>query len=107
MGAVYFYMNIMNSFIDIFCVIFILFISSNTGKEIPAKMVEKAQKAFAKCDLDKEVGLTWKEVEKCEMLAPDLADGKITKDDFDKADLNPDGTLLYEEWEKYAMGDVT
>merc|ERR1712215_271728 len=104
---------IMNTFISInfFCVFSLLFISSNRGMEIPAEIVEIEQSAFAMCDFDRMVGLTWREVERCEeRFANQLSDEDITiptKEDFDNADLNNDGTLLYEEWEEFVMGEVT
>merc|ERR1711936_1265155 len=104
---------IMNSFINIniFCVFCVLFIRSNTGMEIPAEIEEMEHKAFAICDYDRMVGLTWKEVEKCEeRFAAELSDQNITiptKEDFENADLNQDGTLLFEEWEEFVMGEDT
>eukprot|EP00091_Calanus_sinicus_P013534 TRINITY_DN3001_c0_g1_i1.p1 TRINITY_DN3001_c0_g1~~TRINITY_DN3001_c0_g1_i1.p1 ORF type:complete len:114 (-),score=50.59 TRINITY_DN3001_c0_g1_i1:101-442(-) len=50
-------------------------------------------------------GLTWDEVEKCEAKFADLlANQNIpipSKEDFDAADLNEDGTLMFEEWEEW------
>merc|ERR1712051_416936 len=65
--------------------------------------LEKA--AFVLCDRDKMIGLTWLEVEKCEeRFADTLAMENIkvpSKEDFDSADLNKDGTLTMEEWEQW------
>merc|ERR1711936_1550413 len=104
---------IMNTFtsINILCVFCVLFICSNTGMEIPSEIEEMEHEAFAICDMDKKVGLTWKEVEKCEELfGTELEDNNIaipTKEDFDNADLNQDGTLLFEEWKQFVIGDNT
>merc|ERR1712126_205094 len=75
--------------------------------EIPEDLMEDERKAFAMCDMDKMVGLTWREVENCEERFGDLLLEKgiplPSKEDFDNADLNGDGTLLFEEWEESIM----
>ena len=61
--------------------------------------------AFKVCDSDRMVGLTWTEVEACEVRFADLlASQNIplpSEADFESADLNRDGTLLFEEWEEW------
>ena len=56
------------------------------------------------CESDSAKGLTWAEVKSCEDGFADAAVAHNfylpTKDDFDSADLNGDGTLLFEEWEE-------
>merc|ERR1712215_530843 len=73
--------------------------------EIPQELLETEMKAFAVCDTDKMIGLTWAEVEKCEERFKDeIAEMGIclpTKEIFDAFDLDKDGTLLFEEWEEY------
>merc|ERR1712117_620044 len=75
--------------------------------EIPEDLMEDERKAFALCDMDKMVGLTWREVENCEERLGDMLLEKgiplPSKEDFDNADLNGDGTLLFEEWEESIM----
>ena len=63
---------------------------------------------FEMCDLDGKVGLTWMEVEKCDVrtcsvLAFGLFPPIPCKEDFNAADSNEDGTLLYAEWEGWAL----
>eukprot|EP00092_Neocalanus_flemingeri_P063463 GFUD01076810.1.p1 GENE.GFUD01076810.1~~GFUD01076810.1.p1 ORF type:complete len:100 (+),score=41.35 GFUD01076810.1:59-358(+) len=85
---------------------FLASIYSTTGKEIPAELMEKEMLAFGLCDSDRMVGLTWKEVEKCEERFADLlVDQNIltpSEEDFHAADLNGDGTLEFEEWKQWA-----
>merc|ERR1711942_560633 len=68
-------------------------------------ILEAERKAFAMCDSDKMVGLTWKEVENCEeRFAELIAQEEIdlpSKEAFDNADLNSNGILLFEEWEEF------
>ena len=62
--------------------------------------LEKA--AFEMCDMDRMVGLTWREVEACEeRYAGALEDQGIavpTKEMFEEADEDGNGVLFYEEW---------
>ena len=89
--------------------------------KIPQELLEAEKKAFAVCDTDKMIGLTWAEVEKCEVtqsnifweihalklqerFEDEIAEMDITlptKEIFDVFDLDKDGTLLFEEWEEY------
>merc|ERR1719318_1821390 len=77
------------------------------GMEIPEDLREEERRAFEMCDSDRMTGLTWKEVEKCEERFADLlAEQDIpipSKEDFDAADLNGDGTLMFEEWEEWVQ----
>merc|ERR1719318_1897413 len=77
------------------------------GMEIPEDLREEERRAFRMCDSDRMMGLTWKEVEKCEERFSDLlAEQDIpipSKEDFDAADLNGDGTLMFEEWEEWVQ----
>ena len=87
-----------------FCIIFSVLLCLVQGWR-----KEEPQWTFFKmCDLDGKVGLTWMEVEKCEartcsVLAFGLFPPIPCKEDFDAADSNEDGTLLYEEWEGWAL----
>ena len=92
-------------------------------------LVQEERLAFALCDRDRMVGLTWTEVAACEVVAlflsflvlatgikhvylhsdQDLyadvlaAEGLEvpTEDNFHSADLNGDGTLLFAEWQHW------
>ena len=61
--------------------------------------------AFKLCEFDMMVGLKWDEVEACEVRYADvLAAENIplpSEADFESADFNGDGTLLFEEWEEW------
>ena len=77
--------------------------------------------AFKICESDRMIGLTWREVEKCEVsqlnifwdiygltlqerFGAMLLEQGIPlpiEEEFDNADLNGDGTLLFEEWEEF------
>ena len=50
-------------------------------------------------------GLTWREVERCEERFADMLTMEDipvpSKEDFDAADLDGDGTLTMEEWRKW------
>merc|ERR1711935_125208 len=58
--------------------------------------------AFARCDTDRMIGLTWREVEQCEELYSDWFSANSqkvpTREDFDFFDEDKDGTLTKEEW---------
>ena len=58
--------------------------------------------AFELCDMDRMVGLTWREVEACEeRFAGVLEDQGIavpTLEMFQEADEDGNGVLYYEEW---------
>merc|ERR1712034_281654 len=90
-----------------FCVIICGLLYFVQGMEIPEDLREEERRAFALCDSDRMMGLTWKEVEKCEARYADLlAEQDIpipSKEDFDAADLNGDGTLMFEEWEEWVQ----
>merc|ERR1712215_310897 len=70
--------------------------------EVSEELVATEQEAFAMCDSDGNVGLTWEEVETCEEMYAELLDEQgidvPSEEDFNAADLNGDGTLLFEEW---------
>merc|ERR1712013_140612 len=72
-------------------------------REISQDLREAEKKAFALCDYDRMIGLTWEEVFKCEeRFKKNITEMRIpTKEDFDNANLNGDKILLFEEWEKY------
>merc|ERR1712141_317397 len=59
------------------------------------------EEAFVVCDFDKDGGLSWDEVEKCEDMYGKLLnlDHLPNKNDFDHYDTNSNGVLLFEEWE--------
>merc|ERR1711974_481528 len=73
------------------------------GNAVPAEEIQFFEMmAFKVCDSDKMMGLTWKEVQKCEERFGELLtleDVPIpSKDDFNSADENSDGILTKEEW---------
>merc|ERR1712168_384674 len=76
--------------------------------EIPEQLLEEERKAFEICESDKMIGLTWREVEKCEERFGDLLEENgipvPSEEDFNDADLNGDGTLLFEEWKEWVEG---
>ena len=51
------------------------------------------------------MGLTWEEVKSCEKRFAALLDAQNIpiplNSDFESADLNADGTLLFEEWQQW------
>ena len=59
------------------------------------------------CESDSAKGLTWAEVKNCEDGFADAAAAHNlylpTKDDFESADLNGDGILLFVEWEEWVL----
>merc|ERR1712179_639041 len=68
-------------------------------------IMELEMDAFELCESDKEDGLTWEEVEDCEEeFGEELSSQGITvptEEDFNAADLNNDGTLLFAEWKEW------
>merc|ERR1719391_634494 len=60
------------------------------------------EKAFAMCESDGDDGLTWAEVESCEVsLGQRLLIFNIplpSKADFEESDCNNDGVLFFNEW---------
>ena len=64
--------------------------------------------AFIVCDSDRMMGLTSQEVKSCEERFAALLDAQNipipSKADFESADLNEDGTLLFEEWQQCVEG---
>ena len=64
--------------------------------------------AFMVCDSDRMMGLTWEEVKSCEERIAALLDAQNipipSKADFESADLNGDGTLLFDEWQQWVEG---
>eukprot|EP00092_Neocalanus_flemingeri_P083713 GFUD01105084.1.p1 GENE.GFUD01105084.1~~GFUD01105084.1.p1 ORF type:complete len:151 (-),score=36.29 GFUD01105084.1:51-503(-) len=69
-------------------------------------LVWMEREAFAVCEVDEEVGLTWEEVEQCEAKFAYAGVPLPTELDFQGYDLNGDGVLLFEEWqEKTNCGD--
>ena len=64
--------------------------------------------AFMVCDSDRMMGLNWQEVKSCEERFAALLDAQNipipSKADFESADLNEDGTLLFEEWQQWVEG---
>merc|ERR1711955_117371 len=73
--------------------------------EIPQDLYEIEKDAFKMCESDRMIGLTWREVEKCEERFGDILEKEGIrlpgKEDFDYADLDGDGTLFFEEWEEF------
>eukprot|EP00092_Neocalanus_flemingeri_P011187 GFUD01012051.1.p2 GENE.GFUD01012051.1~~GFUD01012051.1.p2 ORF type:complete len:102 (-),score=25.93 GFUD01012051.1:253-558(-) len=93
----------------IFVCSFLSFICITTGMLIlvdPTNdLIEKVRKAFNVCNSDNMDGLTWQEVEQCEGKYADLLRGMNiippSREQFKAADLNGDGTLVFEEGEKW------
>eukprot|EP00091_Calanus_sinicus_P003687 TRINITY_DN1384_c0_g1_i1.p1 TRINITY_DN1384_c0_g1~~TRINITY_DN1384_c0_g1_i1.p1 ORF type:complete len:151 (-),score=76.09 TRINITY_DN1384_c0_g1_i1:90-497(-) len=88
------------------CVIIICgFLCFVQGMQILPELEETERKAFQMCDSDRMIGLTWREVEKCEVRFADYLEEQDipipSKEDFEAADLNADGTLMFEEWEEW------
>ena len=81
------------------------------GNSVPVEEIQFFEMmAFKVCDSDKMMGLTWKEVEKCEERFADLLtleDIPIpSKDDFDSADEDRDGILYKREWNEWISKGV-
>merc|ERR1712098_577991 len=76
-------------------VVFSIFAALVTA-EVSEELVETEQEAFAMCDTDGNVGLT------CEEMYSDLLEEQgidvPSEEDFNAADLDGNGTLLFEEW---------
>merc|ERR1711997_978768 len=80
--------------------------SLTRGNSVPAEEIQFLEMmAFKVCDSDKMMGLTWKEVKKCEERFAELLtleDIPIpSKEDFDSADEDMDGILYKEEWNEW------
>eukprot|EP00092_Neocalanus_flemingeri_P059877 GFUD01071714.1.p1 GENE.GFUD01071714.1~~GFUD01071714.1.p1 ORF type:complete len:109 (-),score=31.93 GFUD01071714.1:115-441(-) len=88
---------------------FIFCICSVAGTDIPEKLMEVEQLAFQMCELDGTVGLTWLEVQTCEVTyADEIAENNIpipSEDNFIAADLNKDGTLMFDEWMEWVENE--
>eukprot|EP00092_Neocalanus_flemingeri_P106228 GFUD01136282.1.p1 GENE.GFUD01136282.1~~GFUD01136282.1.p1 ORF type:complete len:138 (-),score=43.62 GFUD01136282.1:409-822(-) len=65
-----------------------------------SQVVSLEKAAFAVCNSDGADGLTWAEVEECEAMFASFGVPLPTKDDFQEFDLNGDGNLLFDEWQK-------
>merc|ERR1719219_2368949 len=64
---------------------------------IDIQFIEK--KAFELCDEDGDTGLSWEEVEICEVTyGPYVKITMPTEDEFDSFDLDQNGILFFEEW---------
>merc|ERR1712080_526150 len=70
------------------------------------EVVDWEMQAFEECESDGEEGLTWNEVEACEdkfgTLLAEKGIGLPSQTDFEAADLNNDGNLMFEEWMEWA-----
>eukprot|EP00092_Neocalanus_flemingeri_P026131 GFUD01028321.1.p1 GENE.GFUD01028321.1~~GFUD01028321.1.p1 ORF type:complete len:106 (+),score=30.72 GFUD01028321.1:60-377(+) len=88
---------------------FIFCICTAAGTDIPDKLMEDEQLAFMMCDLDDTTGLTWLEVQTCEeTYAVEIAENNIpipSEDNFNAADLDKDGTLLFVEWMEWVEAE--
>ena len=71
------------------------------------ELMAKSKMAFWGCESDDTNGLTWKEVDACELkFAEELAylnQQVLSEADFKSADANGNGILLSEEWETYVQ----
>merc|ERR1712004_463421 len=70
-------------------------------------LVQEERLAFMLCESDGEEGLTWAEVKDCEdrfaYLLTEMGQAVPTEEDFNKADLDSDGTLKFEEWAAWSL----
>ena len=69
------------------------------------ELMAKSKMAFWGCESDDTNGLTWKEIEACEVKFAEeltaLNQHVPSQADFNSADTNGNGILSFEEWEKY------
>merc|ERR1712173_147655 len=77
-----------------------------TGLLVSRSAVEQEEEiAFAACDTDQAEGLTWQEVEQCEekylLLLGEVGIEAPSKADFEAADLDGNGALLFNEWKDW------
>merc|ERR1712192_295263 len=82
-----------------------------TGLLVSRSAVEQEEElAFAACDTDQVEGLTWQEVEHCEekylLLLTEVGIEAPTKADFEAADLDANGALLFKEWKDWAAEQI-
>merc|ERR1712062_3520 len=70
-------------------------------------LVQEERLAFMLRESDGEEGLTWAEVKDCEdrfaYLLTEMGQAVPTEEDFNKADLDSDGTLKFEEWAAWPL----
>eukprot|EP00092_Neocalanus_flemingeri_P010728 GFUD01011557.1.p1 GENE.GFUD01011557.1~~GFUD01011557.1.p1 ORF type:complete len:106 (-),score=20.30 GFUD01011557.1:138-455(-) len=93
----------------IFCCSFLSFICITTGMVLLAHplddLIKKVKRAFDACNSDNMAGLNWQEVEQCEEKYADVFAGFLmtlpSRKQFKAADLNGDGTLVFEEGEEW------
>merc|ERR1711994_31131 len=71
----------------------------------PSAVQQEEELAFAACDTDQAEGLTWLEVERCEekylLLLTEVGIEAPTKAEFEAADLDGNGALLFNEWKDW------
>jgi len=71
----------------------------------PSAVQQEEELAFAACDTDQAEGLTWHEVERCEekylLLLTEVGIEAPTKAEFEAADLDGNGALLFNEWKDW------
>merc|ERR1739842_87651 len=82
-----------------------------TGLLVSRSAVEQEEEiAFAACDTDQVEGLTWQEVEQCEekylLLLGEVGIEAPSKADFEAADLDGNGALLFKEWKDWAAEQI-
>merc|ERR1712062_411403 len=82
-----------------------------TGLLVSRSAVEREEEiAFAACDTDQAEGLTWQEVEQCEekylLLLAEVGIEAPSKADFEAADLDGNGALLFKEWKDWAAEQI-
>merc|ERR1712117_819060 len=82
-----------------------------TGLLVSRSAVEQEEEiAFAACDTDQVEGLTWQEVEQCEekylLLLGEVGIEAPSKADFEAADLDGNGALLFKEWMDWAAEQI-
>merc|ERR1711936_504547 len=82
-----------------------------TGLLVSRSAVEQEEEiAFAACDTDQVEGLTWQEVEQCEekylLLLAEVGIEAPTKAEFEAADLDGNGALLFKEWKDWVAEQI-
>merc|ERR1711879_946853 len=82
-----------------------------SGLLVSRSAVEQEEEiAFAACDTDQVEGLTWQEVEQCEekylLLLAEVGIEAPSKADFEAADLDGNGALLFKEWKDWAAEQI-
>merc|ERR1719508_615251 len=89
-----------------FIILFFTFLICKCSLADPQEeLMEDELDAFRICNMDDTAGLTWEEVKTCEEEYAEMLAGQNvpSEEDFQNADLNGDGTLMFEEWLEWVM----